>query len=138
MVDHAAPWSADDQGTWSNSIVGFGHRMLHTTPESLKEKLPFDDEAGYVITADARIDNRQELIHDLSLGFFDFEVIADSELILKAYKQWGEQCPKYLLGDFAFAIWDKSKHKLFCVGIQWEFDHFTITLQNGFSFLPHL
>ena len=61
MVDHAAPWSADDQGTWSNSIVGFGHRMLHTTPESLKEKLPFDDEAGYVITADARIDTEKNL-----------------------------------------------------------------------------
>ena len=34
--------------------------------------------------------------------------------ILKAYEKWGEKCPENLLGDFAFAIWDKNKEQLFC------------------------
>ena len=34
--------------------------------------------------------------------------------ILKAYEKWGEKCPQHLLGDFAFAIWDKKNEKLFC------------------------
>ena len=42
------------------------------------------------------------------------ENVSDSYFILKSYEKWGEKCPEYLLGDFAFAIWDKNKEKLFC------------------------
>ena len=38
----------------------------------------------------------------------------DVELILRAYLVWGEDCVEHLLGDFAFAIWDGPKQKLFC------------------------
>ena len=38
----------------------------------------------------------------------------DSYFILKAYQKWGEKCPEELLGDFAFAIWDRDNKKLFC------------------------
>ena len=42
--------------------AGMGHCMLHATPESLQEVLPLHDQAsGLVITADARIDNREQL-----------------------------------------------------------------------------
>ena len=48
--------------------VAFGHQMLQTTPESIHEKLPFEDKnSGLVITADARIDNREELSKDLDI-----------------------------------------------------------------------
>ena len=40
--------------------------------------------------------------------------VSDSYFILKAYEKWGEKCPEHLLGDFAFAIWDENKDKLFC------------------------
>jgi len=114
MVDNAAPWPADDRGTWISDTVGLGHRMLHTTPESLHEKLPFYDGRRFTITADARIDNRQDLCDKLALGKGDIDRLSDSELILLAYKKWGEDCPKHLTGDFAFAIWDESLHKFFC------------------------
>ncbi len=67
-----------------------------------------------VITADARIDNREQLIGALGLDGRPHEEIADSELILAAYEKWGEDCPKKLLGDFAFALWDRRKRLLFC------------------------
>ncbi|MCE7699855.1 MAG: lasso peptide isopeptide bond-forming cyclase, partial [Methanobacterium paludis] len=103
----------DRSSTWCEGPVALGHQMLLTTPESLHEKLPIDDEqSGLVITADARIDNRKELSKLLELE--NIENIPDSLFILKAYEKWGEKCPEKLLGDFTFAIWDKNNEKLFC------------------------
>ncbi|MCA1992895.1 MAG: lasso peptide isopeptide bond-forming cyclase [Coleofasciculus sp. S288] len=122
MVDTLAHRGPDGVDIWSEGSVGFGHRMLWTTPESLLEKLPLVNQTGdLVITADARIDNRDELI--AALGFNDrpAEKITDSQLILAAYEKWGESCPEHLLGDFAFAIWDGRQQVLFCAR-----DHFGV------------
>ena len=122
MVDILAHRGPDGADIWSEGSVGFGHRMLWTTPESLLEKLPLVNQRGdLVITADARIDNREELIAALSLAECRFEKITDSHLILAAYEKWGETCPEHLLGDFAFAIWDKRNQMLFCAR-----DHFGV------------
>lgn len=111
-LEHRGPDGAD---IWVDGSVGFGHRMLWTTPESLIEKLPLVNGAGSIaITSDCRIDNREELIAVLDLDNRHPEKIPDSELILSAYQKWGEQCPEHLLGDFVFAIWDKRKQRLFC------------------------
>jgi asparagine synthase (glutamine-hydrolysing) len=113
MNDKIAHRGPDGSRTWCEGPVAFGHQMLHTTQESLHEILPFQDEnSGLVITADARIDNRKELAP--KLGIEDKEHVSDSYFILKAYEKWGEKCPEELLGDFAFAIWDKKKETLFC------------------------
>ena len=51
----------------------------------------------------------------------DLNKTPDSELILHAYRKWGENCLDHLLGDFAFVIWDKSKQKLFlCQRQVWD------------------
>ncbi|GAB1545531.1 lasso peptide isopeptide bond-forming cyclase [Scytonema sp. NUACC21] len=115
MVDTLAHRGPDGANFWVDGSVGLGHRMLWTTPESLLEKLPLVNQRGdLVITADARIDNRDELISQLELDNSLPEKIADSELILTAYEKWGQQCPKHLLGDFAFVIWDGRNQVLFC------------------------
>jgi asparagine synthase (glutamine-hydrolysing) len=115
MVASLAHRGPDGAGTWRGGCVGFGHRMLWTTPESLQEKLPRTDRTGdLVLTADARIDNRDELIAALGLANRVPGEISDSELILAAYERWGEASPAQLLGDFAFAIWDKRRQTLFC------------------------
>lgn len=89
--------------------------MLFTTPESLSEKPPLVHKSGnLILTADARIDNRRELIDHLGLTGSSNGEIGDSELILGAYEKWGERCPEKLVGDFAFVIWDRSKQRLFC------------------------
>jgi asparagine synthase (glutamine-hydrolysing) len=94
--------------------AGLGHTMLWTTPESLHEVLPRRHrESGLIITADARIDNRDELIAELGVGC-GHPAITDSELILEAYRKWGQDCPQKLLGDFAFAIWDPRHEQFFC------------------------
>ncbi|MFG6099674.1 lasso peptide isopeptide bond-forming cyclase [Leptothoe sp. ISB3NOV94-8A] len=113
MVDvlmHRGPDGAD---VWCQGAVGMGHRMLWTTPESLHEQLPLV-KGDLAITADARIDNRDELAQVLSLPDRPLEKVADSEFILAAYEKWGSDCPEHLLGDFAFGIWDGQKQQLFC------------------------
>lgn len=115
MVDILAHRGSDAVGIWSEEFIGLGHRMLWTTPESLHEQLPLvTQNKNLVITADARIDNREELIAALNFSNRLSEKIADSQLILGAYQKWGDRCPEKLLGDFAFAIWDSYRQKLFC------------------------
>ena len=118
-IAHRGPDRADD---WSEGQAGLGHRMLWSTPESLSERLPLVSEGGdLVITADARIDNRGELIGLLGLNGRPGKEMSDSELILQAYERWGEDCPQRLLGDFAFAIWDGRLQQMFCAR-----DHFGV------------
>jgi len=122
MVEILAHRGPDGADVWCRNSVGLGHRMLWTTPESLEEKLPLANQTGdLVITADARIDNRDELIATLGLTGRPSGEIADSELILAAYEKWGEHCLEKLLGDFAFALWDGRKQAMFCAR-----DHFGI------------
>ena len=119
MLD-ATSWSPDERGTWIDGPVAVGHTMLWNTPESKYEHLPLEN-SSYVLTMDARIDNRDELLEQLELPDRHMLEVGDSEFILAAYRKWGEECPKYLLGDFTFSIWDEEKQQLFC-----ERDHICV------------
>ncbi len=115
MQDALDHWSPDGKGNWIESTVGLGQLMLHNTPESLNEHLPFHETiSGLVITADARLDNRDELFHKLDLPSTNSGLIPDSTLILKAYQKYSSGCVEHLIGDFAFAIWDCRGQQLFC------------------------
>ena len=78
---------------------------------SLADPTSVHRETGCVISADARIDYRGEVLAKLGL---DSNALSDAEIILQAYLRWGEDCLDHLLGDFAFAIWDPRERKLFC------------------------
>ena len=134
MVEIQAHRGPDGRAIWCEGSAGLGHCMLHTTPESLNEQLPFQRD-GLVITADARIDNREELIDLLQLKTQQPEQISDSELILHAYQRWGEECPAHLLGDFAFAIWDSGKQYLFCARDHFGVKPFHYYYQPGQQFI---
>lgn len=104
----------DGEGTWVDGPIGLGNTLLATTSESLLEAQPLlHPPTGCVITADARVDNRDELIDQLGLRD-RASVLSDAGVILYAYLQWDEACPEHLLGDFAFAIWDPRHQRLFC------------------------
>ena len=114
MLDLLERRGPEGTRSWAEGSVGLGHSLLATTPEALVETLPLTDGgSGCTITADARIDNRDELIAALDLDGGS-RTIGDGELILNAYLKWGDDCPVHLLGDFAFAIWDPREPRLFC------------------------
>lgn len=93
--------------------VALGIRHLRTTPEALVEPLPFSDPAtGCIITGEIRLDNRDELLTAFGLAQ-PGRTVGDCELTLRAYARWGEDCATHLLGDFAFAIWDPARARVF-------------------------
>ncbi|WP_158797055.1 asparagine synthase-related protein [Pedobacter sp. L105] len=115
MENRLNHWQADQKAIWSARFIGLGHLMLHNTPQSLAEQLPYyQPDSGLTITADARIDNREDLYRKLDIPPAERLLLPDSLLILKAYEKYGENCAEHLIGDFAFAIWDKHRQKLFC------------------------
>lgn len=122
----------DDSGIAIDGKIGLGHRMRRTTPESLYEKLPWKSpESSCVITCDARIDNRDQLISELTLLNKPSQEITDSEIILRAYERWGEPCLPKLIGDFVFAIWDPREQRLFCARDPLGIKHFYYYYKPG-------
>ncbi|BCG57409.1 asparagine synthetase B family protein [Paenibacillus sp. URB8-2] len=107
-------YSFNRTGEWVDQSVHLGCGILYNTPESKMEELPrCNDNGALVITADAIIDNRAELLEQFNLQPGDPAVVTDSELIIRAYETWGHACPGHLIGDYAFAIWDIGKQELF-------------------------
>jgi asparagine synthase (glutamine-hydrolysing) len=112
LSNFLAPYAPAHESIWCNGEVALGCRILRTTPESVDELLPyFCRDSGLCITADARLDNRAELI--AALGSED-KSRPDGRLILDAFIKWREDCASHLLGDFAFVIWDSRVKRLFC------------------------
>ena len=112
VIAHRGP---DGTSMWSKGPMGLGQLMLHATPESRYEVLPrIVAESDLVLTADARIDNRAELIQSLKMSRQGERPVTDSELIVAAYQKWGVRCPEHLIGDFAFVIWDEREQCFFC------------------------
>ena len=113
MLEAVSYWDPDERHVVLEGAIAFGHAMLWNTPESKYEHPPLQRD-GLMLTMDARIDNRDELVNKLDLPDRPLERIGDSEFILAAYRKWGEECPEHLLGDFSFVIWDEEKQMLFC------------------------
>jgi len=122
MLDRSINRGPDRSSIWVEDEIGLGNGLLITTPESENENQPLVSLcSNYVITADARLDNRAELLNYLGLNTKPEYQITDTELILNTYVKLREKCIEKLVGDFSFAIWDKKDNKLFCAR-----DHFGI------------
>lgn len=136
VLDRLKHRGEDDQGIWIEANVGLGHRMRWTTPESLYEKLPLKSaESSSVITCDARIDNRDELIPQVGFSNRPVKEITDAEIILKAYDKWGEECIQRFVGDFVFAIWNPKEQKLVCARDSMGIKHFYYYYKPGEIFV---
>lgn len=87
--------------------AGLAHLALHAGDRPL-----LDPQRQICILWDGRLDNRPELIARLSPA--RGPEASDTDLLLAAYLEWGEACTDRLLGDFAVAVWDAQRHRLFC------------------------
>ncbi len=114
MRQAMAYWGADGSGWWRAGPVDLGCQYCFCTPEEKEKSLPYyDEERGWVLTAGAFLDNREELLDELSLSGPGARELPDTLLIHRAYCRWGEDCVHHLLGDWHFALWDIKNHKLF-------------------------
>lgn len=103
----------DGEGFYFDKKIGFGHRRLSIIDLSDFASQPMQDSEGrWVITFNGEIYNYHELRKELQSLGHQFRTQSDTEVLLEAYKQWGESCLGRLNGMFAFAIWDKKQESL--------------------------
>lgn len=113
MSDAVAYRGPDGICYWRNGGAALAHLAFNLTPESRHETQPHVV-GELVLVADVRIDNREELIDELSAkGHLVHREATDADLILAAYRCWGKDSATHLIGDFAFAIWNKARKQLF-------------------------
>ena len=111
LLAHRGP---DDSGSWlsRNKSVGFVHKRLSIIDLSQSASQPMHAENGTSIIFNGEIYNYLELRKELS-DSWEFKSNSDTETILAAYEKYGDDCPNYLRGMFAFAIWDEQKAGFF-------------------------
>src|SRR5256714_4119516 len=113
ILVHRGP---DDSGEWlsDDGRVALAARRLAILDLSPAGHMPMADADGAVtITYNGEIYNYIELREELKNGGHAFRTGTDTEVILKAYQEWGEECLTRFNGMFAFALWDSRKRRLF-------------------------
>lgn len=105
----------DGTAARADGPIGLAHALLRTGDVGDDVPQPLSLDGRTWIVADARIDARDELVRALRAGGIDASADAPAaELILHAWRLWGDDSPGRLLGDFAFAVWDAERRRLFC------------------------
>jgi asparagine synthase (glutamine-hydrolysing) len=111
LQKHRGP---DGEGFFDSKGVSLGHCRLAIIDLSEAGHQPMTDEEGrYWITYNGEIYNYLELGQELRALGFRFNGHSDTEVLLAAFRQWGEKCLERLRGMFAFAIWDEQTGSLF-------------------------
>jgi asparagine synthase (glutamine-hydrolysing) len=103
----------DHGGSYSDGPVALGHRRLAIIDLSEHANQPLvDQELGLALVFNGTIYNFPALRSQLQARGYHFFSTGDSEVILKAYAEWGDACVEKLHGMFAFAIWDMRRQRL--------------------------
>lgn len=112
LLVHRGP---DDLGTeLINPQVGLGHTRLSIIDLSSRGHQPMRDcVTGNVIAYNGEMYNYRELREELASHGHEFRSESDTEVLLKAYAQWGPDCLSRVQGMFAFILWDESKQAIF-------------------------
>jgi asparagine synthase (glutamine-hydrolysing) len=97
----------------SDQRVVLGHRRLAIIDPNGSRQPMVDEQAGLALTFNGEIYNFRELRAELEKHGHRFERDSDTEVLLHAYRQWGAECVPRLRGQFAFAIWDAPRERLF-------------------------
>ena len=114
MSDQLARRGPDSAGTYSDGPLAFGHRRLAIIDLSSHAHQPMVDAAlNLALVFNGTIYNYRELRAELIKLGYSFFSEGDSEVILKAYHAWGQDCVTRFIGMFAFAIWNQRSQQLF-------------------------
>ncbi|MBP9711150.1 MAG: asparagine synthase (glutamine-hydrolyzing) [Candidatus Pacebacteria bacterium] len=130
MVASLVHRGPDDGGIYLEGNVGLGHRRLSIIDLSKAGHQPMPSSTGrYQLTFNGEIYNYLELKNEL--GVHTFRTSTDSEVILRAYEEWGDECVKKFNGIFSFAIWDTKEQTLFCARDHLGVKPFHYAFKNG-------
>ncbi|HEX7071667.1 MAG TPA: asparagine synthase (glutamine-hydrolyzing), partial [Rhodothermales bacterium] len=141
----------DGAGLWHDvteegTRVALGHRRLSiidlsdrglqpliTTSEGCTRPAAYREQGGatFALTYNGEIYNYIELREELERLGHPFSSSCDTEVLLRAYQQWGDECVRRFNGMFAFAIWDARRQALFCARDRFGEKPFHYVLDEG-------
>ncbi len=116
MTNTMAHRGPDGMGYWvsNKENIGLGHRRLAIIDLSSAGNQPMTNEIGSIwVTYNGEIYNFKELRQELESKGHLFQSHTDTEVLIHAYEEWGEECLNRFNGIWAFALWDESDRKLF-------------------------
>lgn len=104
----------DAQGCWLSPRAALGHRRLIVIdPEGGTQPMIYQAGAQtYALTYNGELYNFRELRSELESRGHVFRTRSDTEVLLHAYREWGEECVHHFNGIFAFGLWDEQKQQL--------------------------
>lgn len=112
IIHHRGP---DGDGVFSEGNVAIGSTRLAIIDLRHIADMPITDTDGrYVIVYNGEVFNYVELRNELLAKGHKFNTDSDTEVVLNAYKEYGEDCLHKLNGMWSFAIYDKTEKTLFC------------------------
>lgn len=114
MVDMAAHRGPDGRGCFYQGGLALGHRRLSVIDLSEEGRQPFFYKNRYVVVYNGEIYNYKELRKELASAGIRFSTKTDTEVLAAAYDYYGRACVQYLNGMWAFAVYDRKKHELYC------------------------
>ncbi len=109
VIRHRGP---DDQGTWVGDGVAMGMRRLAIIDLAGGHQPIFNEDQSVLIVFNGEIYNYLELQQELRTCGHSFRTNSDTEAIVHAYEEYGDDCVKHLRGMFTFALWDKKRQRL--------------------------
>lgn len=129
-MEHRGP---DDLNIWLSPRAAFGHaRLVVVDPAGGRQPMLRRDRGrDYVLVYNGELYNTEEIRTELVKKGYDFKGHSDTEVLLTAYIEWGEDCLARFNGIFAFAIWDEGAEKLFAARDRLGVKPFFYSEKNG-------
>lgn len=109
VIRHRGP---DDQGVWVGDGMALGVRRLAIIDLADGHQPVFNEDQSILVVFNGEIYNYRELRLELQKHGHNFTTNSDTEAIVHAYEQYGDDCVKHLRGMFTLAIWDRRRRRL--------------------------
>jgi asparagine synthase (glutamine-hydrolysing) len=107
-IRHRGP---DEQGIWLEEGVALGMRRLAIIDVAGGQQPIFNEDHSALVVFNGEIYNYRELKKELQERGHIFLTDSDTEVIVHAYEEYGDNCPRHLRGMFSFALWDRKRRR---------------------------
>ena len=113
MNDSQVHRGPDDSGYHVGPGIGLGFRRLSIIDLTTGHQPLYNENRRVAVIFNGEIYNYRELVPELTALGHAFSTRSDTEVIVHAWEQWGEDCVNRFRGMFAFALWDEDRETLF-------------------------